>query len=121
MDATQQSTAGKYIRLQETIAVTVNSGDRSIISDGDLVRGNADQFAIFLMGIVDGLEFTASTSLQKKPEVGPGSKTGCRDITETPFLKIGDNIVRGDQRHQKVGRIGCDKIGDHDDWRHIKR
>lgn len=115
MDAVQGDNGRKHIRLQETIAVAVNSLDSRIVGDGDMARSNADHFAIFLMSVMNRLEATASSSFQKKPEVGEGRQTGGGDVSESPFLNVGENIVGGDQGKKKIRR---ENISDHVDWKY---
>lgn len=97
--------------------MAVDRLNRSVVGDGDMVGSNADHFAIFLMGFVNSLETATAPSLQKKPEIGKSGQTWRRDITKSPFLDIGENVVGGEEAKKKIRRIRRDKIGNHGDYR----
>ena len=61
------------VRFQETISVAINSIDGGIVGNGDMTRGNANEFSMFLMRLVDGDKAFTLTSLEKEPKVGESS------------------------------------------------
>lgn len=62
--------AGGYSRFEEAIAMTIDHLYRTVIGDADVVGLNSDHFAILLMSVIDSKVTLATSSCEKKPEIG---------------------------------------------------
>lgn len=73
--------------------MSIDALDRIVVGDGDVSRGNADELALLLVGLVNGQEALALTSLQQQPQVGEGGQTGAGDIAQVRPLQVRDEEV----------------------------
>lgn len=68
------------IRLEETVSVPIDHRNGRIIRNGDIPRGETDQFSILLVGFVHGEKAMALSRLQHQPEVGEAGHAGGRNV-----------------------------------------
>jgi hypothetical protein len=72
------------LALQEPSAVAIDDGNGSWVCDGNVVRLDADEFAVDLVCFVYGEVSSASTALVHEPEVGECCWEGCGYIANGP-------------------------------------
>lgn len=77
--------------------------DRTVIRNRDMVRLDAHQLAVLLVGIVDGLVATPAAALVEQPEVGERGREGGGDVEVVPALEPGHQVV---EQHEDDGRVG---------------
>ena len=68
--------------------MAVDNGDRIRVCDWDLVRLDADEFAVFCVCIVDGHITTTEAALVQIPEVGELGEERSRDILNGPVAHV---------------------------------
>ncbi|CAG8505958.1 6179_t:CDS:2, partial [Scutellospora calospora] len=68
------------IRFKETSSMAIDYGDRIRVCDRDLVRLDADEFAVLRVGIVDSQITAAAATLVQVPEVGELGEEWTGDI-----------------------------------------
>jgi hypothetical protein len=61
----KESKLDEHVRLQETIAVTIDGLDGIVICHGDMVGLDPDQFSILLVCFIDNQVATTSTGLDR--------------------------------------------------------
>lgn len=83
----------EYIRLQETITVTVDGLESTIICHGDVIRLNPDQRSVLLMCLINNQISTTSTGLIEQPEIGELGKEWTRNIKPMGLGQIGNNVI----------------------------
>ena len=88
--------------------MAVNNGDRIRVCDRNLVRLDANEFAVLCVCIVDGHVTTAETALVQIPEVGELGEERTGDILNGPVAH-----VREDEEQQRQGQQGprCEEQG----------
>lgn len=72
------------LAFEEASTVAIDDGDGSRVCDGDMMRLDADEFAVSLVCFVYGEVSSASAALVHEPEVGEGCWKGCGNITDGP-------------------------------------
>lgn len=72
------------LRFQEAVAVPVDDGDGVGRGDGNVVRLDAHEGAVFLVGAVDGEVAAAESGLVEEPEVGECCSRRTGDGSDAP-------------------------------------
>lgn len=100
------------IRLQKAIAMAIDDLNRLAIGDGNMVRLNADNLAVFLVGGIDGEVAPPATGLVHEPEVGEGGGEGGGDVSDGICAEVGQEVIedRGEEEDPRGEEAGCEHV-----------
>jgi hypothetical protein len=92
------------IRFQEAVAMAVYYLNGVAIGDGDVVWLDSDDFAVFLVGSVDGEVAFPAATLVHQPEVGEGRWEGRWDLPDCICAEVGEEVVENWSKEEDPGR-----------------
>jgi hypothetical protein len=95
---------GKDLRFQEAISMTIDRLNGISIRNRDMVRLNANNLAVFLMGSIDSEVATPTTGLVHQPEIGKRGREGRGYPSNGIGAEIWEEVVEDRNEEEGPGR-----------------
>lgn len=80
----------------------INHLNGRIIGNRDMIGLNANHLAVFLVRVVDGQIPTSLTGLVEEPEIRECSYTWSGDVSQSPSLEVGGEVVEEEENEEDV-------------------